>query len=586
MYDDVPQIERNSALLTWHGTFRYFVSYVSFNNEFRGFAGSFYRPLFWLSLAWDRKIWGLNPSGFHATNLALHWANGLLGFFLLKRFGISVLLSTTSSLLWLSLPINSEVVAWISGRSFSLMTLLLLSSLFVADSYFILRRPILLVWYFVAGLGALLSHEAGVLVLPLTALVACARDRTLKRSRLPLAAAAISMAIIYCSLRYLAGAKLPVSSGGLLSFGILFLKYLQWMLFPVHMSVERSSDVPHDSFSFIAIGALFAVAALFLLILRLRSRAPEIAAGLAWTSIALTPFCGLIFIYQGMAERYEYLASQGIALAMVALVARLRKPVRPAIASLVTVWAFWGMWRLNARVIDWSDETTLYTTSLNATPNSSVLLYNLGIVSAEAGNPRSAIDYYQRAIAINPEYVSAMVNLGNLFRAQGKYVEAIALYRRAISFNPRSPEAWIDLGNAYGQEGSAEQAKSAYETALRFNPDDTRAIINLGATLQRSGNLSEAKQQYERAISIDPNQAAVYCDLGALLVEQGNADSAVDQFTKALEVDPSYSPAYFDLGVLYQRTGRNDLAAQMYQKALQIKPDYEKARVNLENLKR
>ncbi len=443
----------------------------------------------------------------------------------------------------------------------------------------------LLICYFVAGLGALLSHEAGVLVLPLTALVVYARDRTLKRSQLPLAGAAISIAVMYSSMRYFAGAKLPISSPAFFSFGLSFFKYLEWMLFPVHMSVERSSDVPQNSLSFTAVGALFVIAALFLLIFGLRNRWPKLAAGLAWTSISLLPFCGLIFIYQGMAERYDYVASGGLAFAAGALVLRVRKPVRPVILSLVILWALWGVWRLDARVADWSDETSLYKASLNATPKSSVLFYNLGIASAEAGDPRSAINYYQRAIAINPEYVSAMLNLGNLYRAQARYSDAIALYRHAMALDPRSPDPWIDLGNAYAQEGSPEKAENAYETALRLKPDDTRAIINLGATLQQLGNLSAAKQQYERAISVDPNQAAVYCDLGALLVQQGNADMAVEQFTKAVEVDPSYSPAYFDLGVLYQRTGNSDLAAQMYQKALQIKPDYEKARVNLERLR-
>jgi protein O-mannosyl-transferase len=584
VYDDIPQIQQNSALLTWHGTLAYFHSSVPFNNEFRGLAGSFYRPLFWLSLALDRRLWGLNPSGFHLSNLALHWANGLLGFLLVRRFSGSLLLGSAASLLWLSLPINTEVVAWISGRSFSLMGLLLLLSLLVADGYLRSRKPAFLIYYFVGALGALLSHEAGVLVLPLTILVAYARDRKPGRSWLPLAATGIGVALVYAGLRYFAGAQMPPVLPAVLPIGISFLKYVQWMLLPVHMSVERSTDLPRNNFSFAAVGALVLVTALFVLIFRLRNTTPRLAAGLAWMSTALLPFCGLVFIYQGMAERYSYVASEGLALAIAALALRYKKRARPAILSLVAVWTLWGVWRLNARVLDWSNEVSLYSTSLEATPKSAVLLYNLGLASGDAGDSGSAIDYYQRAITINPGYVSAIVNLGNVFRSQGQYGQAISLYRRAISLDPQSADPWIDLGNAYAQQGSPQQARSAYETAIRLNPDDTRAIINLGAALQSLGNLSAAKQQYERAIAIDPKQAAVYCDLGALLVQEEKGDAAIKQFTKAIDIDPSYAPAYFDLGVLYQRAGRNDLAVEMYQKALEIKPDYERARLNLESL--
>src|ERR1700752_2402162 len=85
VYDDVAQIQNNHALTLWRSVAEYARSAVPFNTEFRGIGGSFYRPLFWFSLALDRVLWGLNATGFHITNLALHWGNGLLAFLLLRR---------------------------------------------------------------------------------------------------------------------------------------------------------------------------------------------------------------------------------------------------------------------------------------------------------------------------------------------------------------------------------------------------------------------------------------------------------------------------------------------------------------------
>ena len=87
VYDDVLGIQQNPALSSWHSVLSYFRAPVPLNNEYRGYAGSIYRPRVWLSYVIDRKLWGLNPSGFHVTNLALHWSNGLLGFLLIRKLG-------------------------------------------------------------------------------------------------------------------------------------------------------------------------------------------------------------------------------------------------------------------------------------------------------------------------------------------------------------------------------------------------------------------------------------------------------------------------------------------------------------------
>jgi len=63
-YDDAPQILQNPSLTSLNASLKYFKSPVSFASDLRGSGGSFYRPLFWLSLAIDEKLWGLNQSHF------------------------------------------------------------------------------------------------------------------------------------------------------------------------------------------------------------------------------------------------------------------------------------------------------------------------------------------------------------------------------------------------------------------------------------------------------------------------------------------------------------------------------------------
>jgi protein O-mannosyl-transferase len=325
VYDDIDQIQQNASLLQLRTTLQYFHSAAPFTDNLRGFGGSFYRPFFWLSLALDQKVWGLNPTGFHITNIVLHWIAGLLGFFLLRRLRASVLVSAMSSLLWLGLPINSEVVAWVSGRAYSLMAIFLFLALLSSDCYLHSRKLLALFSYSIAALAAMLRHEEGVLVLPITLLVRYSVDRfRSRREYVALGAARTSMLVVYSCLRQIAGTQISTPGGsGFFTVGVSFMKYLSWMVEPVRMSVERSTDVPANNLSIMTASTWIVIVLLVLVVYLLRKQMSEITGGIAWIFIALLPFCGIVHIYQGMAKRFDYLASAGFCFSIVAQLSQL-----------------------------------------------------------------------------------------------------------------------------------------------------------------------------------------------------------------------------------------------------------------------
>ncbi len=581
LYDDVAQVQQNTQLTSWSGVGGYFVHAVPFNRDYRNIGGAFYRPLFWMSLAIDRLLWGLNPTAFHLTNLLLHWINGVLGFMLLRRLGTSELVSGAAVLIWLGLPINTEAVAWISGRSVCLMTLFLLAGLLAATRYLTTRSIVALVAYCVACCAAVLSYEAGVLVLPLTILVAFLYGRSKTRLWMPLCVGAVAVDLVYFLLRQMANAEATTAGMAILPVGVAFFKYLVWTLFPIHLSIDRSTDTPADQFSLAAIIALPALALVIALAYWLRKRIPEAAAGIAWMTIALLPFCGIIPTYQGMAERYVYLASLGLAVAIAGLAFHVSTRARTPVLVLICTWVAWGAWRVDARVLDWNNEIKLYTSSLEATPNSAVLLFNLGIATAETGDVVKAEEYYRQAIAIHPNYVGALINLGNILRQEGKASEGAALLQRALAIDPKNPEAWLNLGNFALDAGKLQEAQKDYERSLQLKPASVEATLDLGAVYQRLGNLDAAKRQYERAIHLDPNLPGAYTNLGTVLLQQGRLDEAISPLRKAIEKDPTAAAPYFDLGVVYEQKHQFPQAAEMYRNALAIDPNHLRARIGL-----
>src|SRR5688572_14735179 len=169
VYDDQSQIVKNPNINGPGAVAVYFRQPTAFDQAFAPQPGSFYRPLFWLSLMVDNKISGGNPGFFHATNLLIHALNGILIFLIFRRW-FDGLLPLTAALAWLSLPIHTEVVAWISGRAISLATLFVLLDVLFALKYAERRNWKYLLLMTLASSAALLSHEAGI-VCPLLAIL-------------------------------------------------------------------------------------------------------------------------------------------------------------------------------------------------------------------------------------------------------------------------------------------------------------------------------------------------------------------------------------------------------------------------------
>jgi tetratricopeptide (TPR) repeat protein len=542
VYDDLDQILNNAALHTWHGMFvRFFLSPVAFTSEYLGRAGeTTYRPLYWVTLELDRQLWGqTRAAGFHLSNLLLHAVNGVLLFHLYRKLKISWQTAALACLIWLALPINSEAVAWISGRAYLLSTLLVLLGLHCALSYSASQRLRSLSGYLLACLAALLSHEQGILLLPLTALLLCFQQSQSRKVWLHVTSAALLADLGGAGLKALVGAHAGRRSPALWAVGLEFWKYLAWMIAPVHMSVDRATSTPANAASPATLTAWVVLLAFLALALGLWRRAKVTWIGLLWGCVTLLPFCGFVYIYQGMAERFLYLPSIGFALTIASLAVFWRHLWKGASLALIAGWMMWGIWRLHARVDDWNDPVQLYQHSLEATPRSARLSYNLGYSLREQGQLDQAVSAYEQTLRLEPNYFQAHTSLGDIDAGRGEMASAI----------------------------------KHYDAALAIQPDDAKTLLNDGVALQKLNRGQEAEQRFKRVTALAPESSAAYVDLGGLYVAENRVLEAIRCFQRAIAIDPLDPDAYFNLAVLYQQAGHNDLALPLYRKVLELKPN-------------
>jgi tetratricopeptide (TPR) repeat protein len=290
--------------------------------------------------------------------------------------------------------------------------------------------------------------------------------KSLKDWLLPVVMSIVS-SLTYIGLRTILGVHAAHGPSSLWAVGRTFLLYLSWMILPLKMSIERSTSAPPNSLSVLSI---FAGAVLFLYLgiaYVLRRRAKQLALGMLWIAVTLIPYCGLVFIYQGMAERYEYLASMGLALILGVIVERGTRDARVARLSgvFLTVWMVWGIWRLELRLGDWSDPISLYESSLNATPNSKTLpidlastFISMGVESQKSGDLDGAEKSFRKAILYSPNEIAAYNDLGVLLFRRGQRQEGVQLLQKAISLKPLDPDPYFNLAFLYQEIGRTDLA--------------------------------------------------------------------------------------------------------------------------------
>ncbi len=546
VYDDQSQIVENRNLNTPRAVLEHFRKPDKFDQAFASQPGSFYRPLFWLTLMIDKQISGGNPKLFHATNILIHALNGILVFLIFRRW-FTGYLPLIATLAWLTLPIHTEVVAWASGRAMSLATLFVLLEVICALRYAGNRSWKYLVLMALCACAALLSHEAGIVGPPLAILATfwTSPKATRWRSTISVAAAVSIPLVAYLILRMAVFHQPSASFNSLaeilLRGPVSVAKYVWWTIYAPAMSMERSTEFIGLTFSsWIYLAAWLTIAGPVAVAIWLRNSVPLFAAGIAGAAIALAPFAQILQLYQSVAERYAYAASVGIVLALVAILAAVVSKLRwPAwsVFVVLAIWIAFSILPLRDRIHSWSSESELYRTSLIASPKSPILHLNLGVLDDAEGNTRSAASYYQTAIALRPSYLQAHINLANLYFKVGRLDDASREYQQVLSLDPANLGAQLKLGQLLAMKGDLDSALSLLTRIVKEHPDSPEAETGLGIVLYQKKDPA-ARAHFERALQIKPDSVTAAFNLATIEEESGNPAAARKLYEQVLRYRP------------------------------------------------
>ena len=206
-------------------------------------------------------------------------------------------------------------------------------------------------------------------------------------------------------------------------------------------------------------------------------------------------------------------------------------------------------------------------------PSSALLNINLGQCYFELGQIEPAIESYEKAIEIRPQWAVGFVMLGQIHSAQGNPDQAIENLKKAIAIEPECAEIHLNMGTALNAIGDYEKATKSYKKAIKINPLNSNSYYNMAMALREQGDLDGAIESYKRAIHIDPNCADTYNNIGNIYNDAGDLDCATEHYQTAIKLDPVYVAAHHNLGVSLESQGKTDAAVKSFKEVLRLDPD-------------
>jgi len=137
-------------------------------------------------------------------------------------------------------------------------------------------------------------------------------------------------------------------------------------------------------------------------------------------------------------------------------------------------------------------ENSSYPKVLDEKEYEAIQYCNLGVAWYIRGDYGKAVEYCERALELNPDFVEAFNNLGAAYAKQGKFASAIDCYKKAAHKNPNYATPFNNIGVAFYRLGDLKKAVKYFEKAIKADPEYQKAYEYKVAVLVKKGEHKKA----------------------------------------------------------------------------------------------
>ncbi|MBU6341723.1 MAG: tetratricopeptide repeat protein [Bacteroidetes bacterium] len=563
---------------------------IIFSTEYRYGAwaspGSLYRPLSLAMFAFEWQLSPDNPGFYHFMNAVYYALSGWVLWVTWRRVlaAYPVALTAIMVLVFLALPVHSEVVANIKSRDEIMSLLFATLALYSIWRYFEHDKTGWIIGALLFYAAALFSKESAITFLAIYPLTMwCFTEKPLSKiastAALFLIPAGIFLFVrhqvlaaqpyaeVYSPLdNFIVAATNPVSR--LASALMMCFEYLKVLVFPVSLVSDRGfpqlKPVGFDNWETLVGLAIYA--AMFIWALLNIGKKNLFAYAILIYLIAFSLFSNvLLVIGTSYGERLLYMPSLGYALAIAYAIVKIFKIDQTAdlfnpggkgsmvwgVAALIIL--AYGT-RTLLRNPAWNNSASLYNADIIQSPNSAKLNYHNGLEQVKTGMDEKT------GVVTDSTWV----------------LKGIASYNKAIELFPEYHDAFGSRGLAYFRLNKFDQAYTDYLTSLKHRPNDAKVLSNLGFIYFMRNQFDKAEEVYRKSIQYDPRFIDARRNLGAILAMKKQFPAAIEQWQEGLKFEPRNATLLFYIGSAYRDMGQPEKAQSWLEQAYAIEPSLRK----------
>jgi tetratricopeptide (TPR) repeat protein len=290
-----------------------------------------------------------------------------------------------------------------------------------------------------------------------------------------------------------------------------------------------------------------------------------------------------------MSDRYVYMSLLGLILMVVALIwtarernwftAKTKKGILIAMCAICAIMSF-----AESRV--WKNTETLWTNVIRKYPQVDYAWINRASYYREHGRYEEALADASKGVELH-DNANGRIQRGLIYRQMGNPKAALEDYNRALELEKDNTQAFTNRGNAYLDLGRYQLAIADYEKVLKSEPNNIKTRVNMAIAYSALGDYATATEQFAQAERYSRNYADLYVNRAIMHFQSKQYDKALGDYQKYLQFRPNDHQIYNDMGIVYSILGQHQNAVNSFTQAISISPvkDYYRYRAQAyENL--
>ncbi|MBV9678784.1 MAG: tetratricopeptide repeat protein [Acidobacteriaceae bacterium] len=205
-----------------------------------------------------------------------------------------------------------------------------------------------------------------------------------------------------------------------------------------------------------------------------------------------------------------------------------------------------------------------------------VLAFDLNIL----GRKDLAIAELEKAINLTSNPWESRYELGRIYYEQGAYLKAVDQFEKAKALAPEFVKIYHNLGLAYAGTGNGAKAVENFEEGIRLNAKQKAVsawpFIDYATYCNLQGDFPKARALLLQAIQIDSSWAQEFEELSKAYRGLGQTDEAINSLKRAISINPKKAETHYMLAQLYSQAHRSEEAKQEL-------AEYERTRQQIAN---